>query len=220
MPVDWGLNHKVVWWIIQDIKDLKCILTNSQTRRNSKDLRLRNAMDQRHRNSKVTWRPHHNTIVHGPKESGCRRATCSEKWPIFERKTDCFKCDPWPLSLNCILWGIQGLSDLFRIQSHNEEIQDFNRRCKQAIYQQVIHQQTKIWKVSKSQDVTLIQTILALHNTDMLKVCVCVKLHIDQTLRNKNFRVERSRRDKPGPRVFRDTRRKTGECFQWRSIIV
>ena len=130
--------------------------------------------------------------------------------------------------------GVQGLSDLFSIRLHNNNIQDFDPRWEQAILSTSDPRSDKILEglhKSKLQDSTQLQAILAPYNQETIqsggepdchRLRKYVKLHIDQTLKNKNFKfqnetVERGAVTKcyKGNKPFVD--RRVGECLQWKA---
>ena len=85
--------------------------------------------------------------------------------------------------------------------------------------------------VSKLQDSSSqAQTIMARNNQDILlgrgqrdyhRLRMCVKLHIEQAQRSENFRIQNDIAERvavtkgKGQNSF--TKRKTGECFQWKA---
>ena len=93
--------------------------------------------------------------------------------------------------------GLQGLSHLFSVRLHNDDIQDFDLRWKQASLSTSDPAADKILESlckSKLQDSSQLQTVLSLYNQDIIRsgrepAChrlrMCVKLHTDQTLRIK-----------------------------------
>ena len=97
---------------------------------------------------------------------------------------------------------IQGLSGLFSIRLENDDIQDFDLRWEQALLSRSDPPADLILEglyKSKWQDASQLQTVLSLYNQDSIRsggkrdyhrLRMCVKLHIDQTLRNKNFRIQ------------------------------
>ena len=97
--------------------------------------------------------------------------------------------------------AVQGLSDLFNIRLQNDDVQDIDARWDQALLSareiptNVILE--GLYK-SKLQDSVQHQTILALYDqetvrnnehTTYLRLKTSVKLHFDQTMRTRNFRV-------------------------------
>ena len=91
---------------------------------------------------------------------------------------------------------------MFSIRLNNDDTQDFDLRWEQAIFSisnppadQILGSLYK----SKSQDSLQLQTVLSLYNQDLIRrggepdynrLRLCVKLHIDDTLRNKNFKIQ------------------------------
>ena len=126
---------------------------------------------------------------------------------------------------------IQGLSGLFSIRLGNDDIQDFVRR-EQALLSASDPPSNKILEglyFPKLQDSCQLQTLMALFNSeirreggerDYHRLRICVKLHVEQAQRSKNFRIENEATEwgtvikgEKGQKSF--ARRKTGECFQW-----
>ena len=130
--------------------------------------------------------------------------------------------------------AVRGLSDLFTLSLHNDDVQDFDVWWDQALLSaseipaDVILE--GLYK-SKLQDSVQLQTVLALYDqetarnnwqTHYLRLKTAVKLHIDQMMRTRNFRVRnevvergsvtKSLRGKKGC-----VERKVGECCQWKA---
>ena len=128
---------------------------------------------------------------------------------------------------------IQGLSGLFSIKLENDDIQDFDLRCEQALLLTSDPPSDRVFEglyVSKLQDSSQAQTIMALYNQEILRgggqqdyhrLKLCVKLHIEQAQRSKNFRIQSEITERvavtqgKGQNSF--TKRKTRECFQWKA---
>ena len=126
---------------------------------------------------------------------------------------------------------IQGLSGMFSITLENDDIQDFDLRWEKALLLTSDPPSDKVLEglyVSKLQDSSQSQTIMALFNQEILRgggqrdqhrLRMCVKLHIEQDQRCKHFRIqsEITKRvavtEGKGQNSF--TKRTTGECFQW-----
>ena len=84
---------------------------------------------------------------------------------------------------------------------------------------------------SQFQDSDRLQTVLALHDQETVRnngqpnysrLKTSVRLHIDQTMRTRNFRVrnevvERGAVTKSQKGKKANVERKVGECFQWKS---
>ena len=95
--------------------------------------------------------------------------------------------------------GVQGLSDLFRVGLRNDDVQDINLRWEQAVLSTSDPPAGKILEgvyKSKLQDLTQLQT---LHYTIkkffeeenvIITDRMCEKSHVDQTLRNKYFKIQ------------------------------
>ena len=97
--------------------------------------------------------------------------------------------------------AVQGLSDLFTFSLQNDDCQDFNVRWDQALLsaREMLSDVVLggLYK-SKSQDAVQLQTVLALSDqetarkngqTSYLRLKMAVKLHIDQMMRTRKFRV-------------------------------
>ena len=76
------------------------------------------------------------------KESHCRRATCSELRPILSRKAECLLNDHSRATGS--FDAAQGLSDLFGIRLHDDDVQDFDTRWDQALLAAIEVAQVKI----------------------------------------------------------------------------
>ena len=97
--------------------------------------------------------------------------------------------------------AVQGLPNLFSIRLQNDDVQDFDVRWDQAPLS-ATHMPSDVilegvYK-SKLQDSVQLQTVLALYDqgtvpnngqTNYLRLKTSVKLHIDQMMRTRNFRV-------------------------------
>ena len=128
---------------------------------------------------------------------------------------------------------IQGLSGLFSIKLENDDIQDFDLRWEQALLVTSDHPSDKVLEglyVSKLQDSSQAQTILALYNQEILRgegqrvfhrLRMCVKLHIEQAQRRKKIRIQSEITERVAVTIGKGensfTKRKTGECFQWKA---
>ena len=97
---------------------------------------------------------------------------------------------------------IQGLSGLLGIKLENDDIQDFDLRWEQALLLTSVPPFDNVLEglyVSKLQDSSQIQTIMALYNQEILRgggkrdfhrLRLCVTLYIEQAQRSKNFRIQ------------------------------
>ena len=97
--------------------------------------------------------------------------------------------------------AIQGLSDLFSIRLQNDDVQDFDVQRDQALLSASDMPSDVILEglyKSKLQDSVQLQTVLALYGqetvrnngqTSYLRQITSVKLHLDQMMRTRNFRV-------------------------------
>ena len=137
---------------------------------------------------------------------------------IYDRYRSIGSCD-----------GIHGLSGLFSIGLNNDDIQDFDLRWSDPRADNIVEGLCK----SKLQDPSQLQTMMAQYNQETIRsggepdcnrLRKCVKLHIDidQTLSNKNFKiqnemVERGVTSKTHKEEKSFVERKAGECFQWKA---
>ena len=114
---------------------------------------------------------------------------------------------------------IQGSSGLFSNKLENVDIQDFDFRWEEALLLTSDPPSDKVLEglyVSKLQDSSQAQTIMALFNQAILReggkrdhhrLKMCVK-----------FRIEQAQRSKKNQESERDYRAwKTGECFEWKA---
>ena len=97
--------------------------------------------------------------------------------------------------------AIQGLSNLFRKRLQNDDVQDFDVLWDQALLSASDMPSDVILEglyKSKLQDSVQLQTVLALYGqetvrnngqTSYLRQITSVKLHLDQMMRTRNFRV-------------------------------
>ena len=114
-----------------------------------------------------------------------------------------------------------------------DDIQDFDLHWEQALLVTSDPPSDKVLEglyVSKLQDSSQAQTIMALYNHEILReggkrdhhrLGMCVKLHFEQAQRSKNFRIQSELTERvavtEGKRQNSFTMRKTGECFQWKA---
>ena len=151
-----------------------------------------------------------------PKEVHCRQS-------ISQRQANC------TVSYD----EIQGSSGLFSIKLENDDIQDFDSLWVEALLLTSDLPPDNFLEgpyVSKLQDSSQAQTIMTLYNLEILRgggqrdyhrLRKCVKLHIEQAQRSKNFRIQSEITERvavtkgKGQNSF--TTRKTGECFQWKA---
>ena len=98
--------------------------------------------------------------------------------------------------------AVQGLSDLFAVSLQNDDVQDFDARCDHALL--AVSEMPSdvildgLYK-SKLQNSAQLQTVLALYDQETARkkgsrtvrsqLETAVKLHIDQMMRTRNFRV-------------------------------
>ena len=114
---------------------------------------------------------------------------------------------------------VQGLSRLCSIKLENDHTQDFDLRWEQALFQTSDPPSDKVFEglyVCKLQDSSQAQT-----NRDYHTLRMCVKLHIEQAQRSKNFRTQSEITERAavteGKVQKSFTKRKTGECFHWKT---
>ena len=128
---------------------------------------------------------------------------------------------------------IQGLSGLCSIKLENDDFSGLWFTLGASI---VIDKWSSIGQsffeglyVSKLEDSSQAQTIMAPYSQEILRgggqrdyhrLRMCVKLHIEQAQRSKNFRIQNEITERGavirGKGQNPSTKRKTGECFQWR----
>ena len=130
--------------------------------------------------------------------------------------------------------ALQGFSDLFNFRLQNDDVQYFDVRRDQALLSTSYMPSDVILEglqKSKLQDSVQLQTVLALYDqetvrnngqTSYSRFKTSVKLHIDQLMRTRNFRVrseavERGAvtKSQKGKRAY--VEKKVGQCFQWKA---
>ena len=107
----------------------------------------------------------------------------------------------------------------------NDDIQDFDLRWEQALLLKRYPPSDNVLEglyVSKLQDSSQAQTLMALYNEEFLRGGGRrEKLHIEQAQRSKNFRIQNEIAERGAVTKEREqnsfTKRKTGECFQWKA---
>ena len=131
--------------------------------------------------------------------------------------------------------AVQGLSDLFRKRLQKDDVQDFDVRWDQALLSASDMPSDVILEglyKSKLQDSVQLQTVLALYDqetvrnngqTSYLRLKTSVKLHIDQMMRTRNFRVQSEvvergavTKSQKGNRAY--VERKVGSVFSGRHM--
>ena len=117
---------------------------------------------------------------------------------------------------------------MFSITLENDDIHDFDFRWEQALLLTSDPPSDKVLEglfVSKLQDSSQALTVMALYNQEILRgsgkrLIMCVKLHVEQAQRSKNFRFQNEITERGavirGKGQNPSTKLKTGECFQWR----
>ena len=133
--------------------------------------------------------------------------------------------------------AVQGLSDLLYVRLQNDDVQDFDVRLDQVplsasdMPSDVILE--GLYK-SKLQDSVQLQTVLALYDQETIRnngqtrcsrLKTSVKLHIDQMMRTRTFRVrneivERGSVTKSSKGKKACVERKVEECFQWTAHVM
>ena len=130
--------------------------------------------------------------------------------------------------------AVQGLSDSFSFSLQNDDVQDFDVRWDQALLSASDVPSNVILEglyKSKLQDSVQLQTVLALCDqetvrnngqTNYVRLKTAVKLHIDQMMRTRNFRVrsdvvERGAVTKSEKGKKANVERKVGKYFQWKA---
>ena len=128
----------------------------------------------------------------------------------------------------------QGLSELFNIRLQNDDVQDFDVPWDQALLSASEIPTEMILEGlyrSKLQDSVQLQTVLAVYDqetvrnnwqTSYLRLKTSVKLHFDQMMRTRNFRVRNEvvergsvTKSQKGKKAY--VERKVGECFRWKA---
>ena len=127
---------------------------------------------------------------------------------------------------------IQNLSDLFGMNMEKDDIQDFDSHLEQALLLTTDLPSDKVLEglyVSKLQDSSQAHMIMAVIDSrnskkgkrDYHRLTMCVSLHIEQIQRSKNSRMQNGITERgavtKGKGQNRFTKRKTGECFQWKA---
>ena len=130
---------------------------------------------------------------------------------------------------------VQGLSDLFTIRLQNNDVQDFDTSCGQALLtaREILTEMVlEVWNKSKLQDLVQFQTVLAVYEQENIRnnepphyssLKTLVRRHLDQTMRTRNFRARsevlgRGAVTKSHKRRHASVERKEGECHQWKGI--
>ena len=108
--------------------------------------------------------------------------------------------------------AVRGLSDLFSICVQNDDVQDFDVRWDQALLSASDMPSDVIVEglhKSKLQDSVQLQTVLAWYDQESvrnngepscLRLKTSVKLHVDQMMRTRNFRVRNQVVERGGER--------------------
>ena len=130
--------------------------------------------------------------------------------------------------------AVEGLSDLFNIRLQNDNVQDFDVRWDQALLsaietptEMVLEGSNKVkiagfCSVSDCIGIYDLKTTRDHGQSSYQRLKPSVRLHIDQTMRTRNFRarnetVERGAITKSRKGKTRHVGRKVGECYQWRA---
>ena len=129
--------------------------------------------------------------------------------------------------------AVQGLSDLFSIRLQNDDVQDFDVRWDQALFSASDMPSDVILEglyKSKLQHSVQLQTVLALYDqetvrndgqTSYLRLKTSGKLHIDQMMRTRNFRVRSELVERGAVTKSQKGKKacveKVGECFLWKA---
>ena len=126
--------------------------------------------------------------------------------------------------------AVQGHSNLFSKSLQNDDVQDFDVRWDQALLSASEMPSNVILEglyKSKLQDTVPLQTVLALYGqeivrnngqTSYLRLKTAVKLHVDQMIRTRNFRVRNDVVEKGSVTKSQEhVERKVRECFQWKA---
>ena len=129
--------------------------------------------------------------------------------------------------------AVQGFSDVFNMRLQIDGVQDFEVRLDQAllsaseIFTEMIMEGVQV----KLQDSVQLQTVSALYDQETVRntgqpshprLKTSVRLHIDQTMRTRNFRVRNEvvergavTKSQKGQKAFVEM--KVGECCQWKT---
>ena len=115
----------------------------------------------------------------------------------------------------------------------DDDTQDFDLRWEQALLLTSDPPSDKVLEglyVSKLQESSQAHTIMALFNQEILRgggqrdhhrLRMCAKLPVEQTQRSKNFRIQNEITERgaviTGKGQNPSTKRKTGECYQWKA---
>ena len=132
-----------------------------------------------------------------PKESKCRRATCPERRPILTRNADCLH-DLRDFQATGGDEAVRGLSDLSHISLQNDDAQDFDKMGPSSC--------SSKWNTYGNGPGRLTQVKI----TGFCSASDCIgyvwtrecskqrttKRHIDQTMRTRNFRARREKRQR------------------------
>ena len=163
----------------------------------------------------------------------CRRATCSKNNRFLRGRQIAYMIyEHFPAT--GAYEAVQGLSNLFKKRLQNDDIQDLDVRWDQALLSASDMPSDVILEglyKSKLQDSVQLQTVLALYDqetvrnngqTSYLWLKTSVKLHIDQMMRTRNFRVrnevvERGPVTKSQKGRKACVERRVGDCFQWKA---
>ena len=142
-------------------------------------------------------------------KSKCRRAACSKTRPILTWETNCLH-DLWAFPCNRSLWRRTRTLRLV----HKKD------------YRMTTSKISTLYK-SKLQDSVQHQTVLALYDletvrsngqTSYLRLKTSVKLHTDQTMRTRNFRVRRELwKEDQSPRINKE--RNPTLRGKWKSVF-
>ena len=129
----------------------------------------------------------------------------------------------------------QGLSDLFNICLHDDDVQDFDTRWDQVLLTTSEIPEENVfegWYKMKLQGSAQHQTVLALYDQWMnrdrasqsyQRLRTLVRRHVDQMSRTRNFKA-RNERIETGV-VVKSRRnvsveKKVGDCFQWNRTVL
>ena len=129
---------------------------------------------------------------------------------------------------------VQSLSGLFSLRSQNDDVQHFHIRWDQAPFSSNDIPLDMIFEGlynSELQASAQLQTMLVLYDQETIrnngqpsftKLKTSVSLHIDQMMRNENFKirneiVERGAKTKSYKGKNANVERKVGVCYQWRA---
>ena len=125
--------------------------------------------------------------------------------------------------------AVQGLSDLFNIRLQNDNVQDSTYDGTKLYYQQVKLGQKWSWKDCTNQNYRILFYVFALYDQETTRnhgqpsyqsLKASVTLHIDQTMRTRNFRARSETVDRGAFSKSREGKKKPTLMGKWESDVV